>query len=84
MDFRDTGNGADNAADVLEPETVSETKAEKASLKADGIDEKSVGVSAADNAAPKKAELDSKAVNARRFKITTDVSRDVLLTEFGK
>jgi ribonucleoside-diphosphate reductase alpha chain len=93
MDFRDTGQVAGGASDVLEQETVSEavneTKAEKASLKADGLDEKPAGISASDtavsdNAAPKKAELDSKAVNARRFKITTDVSRDVLLTEFGK
>jgi ribonucleoside-diphosphate reductase alpha chain len=35
-------------------------------------------------AAKAKAGSDSKAVDARRFDVVTDASRDVLLTEFGK
>ena len=80
MDFRDTGRGAgtDTMSDVLEAELVVETASEQPVKKA--------AAKAATNtdAAYEKAESDSKSVDARRFDIVTDESRDALLTEFGK
>ncbi len=91
MDFRDTGRGAEtdmgaDMMDVLEAELVTEAKseiAEKSPPKAEG---KAAPKKAATNtdAAYEKAESDSKTVDVRRFAVTTDSSRDVLLTEFGK
>ncbi len=83
MDFRDTGQQADNTAEVLDTNVTSEEKTAKNNLKADGIDEKT------ETAAPKKSGSansggDSHSVDVRRFDVVTDDSRDALLTEFGK
>lgn len=71
MDFRDTGQGAEDmvagTTDVLEKLTVeAETSTEEKP-----------------KAAAKKA-ASSKTVDERRFNVVTDSSRDALLTEFGK
>ncbi|HPV68009.1 ribonucleoside-diphosphate reductase subunit alpha [Sphingorhabdus lacus] len=71
MDFRDTGQGAEDmvagTTDVLEKLAVeTETSTEEKP-----------------KAAAKKA-VSSKTVDERRFNVVTDSSRDVLLTEFGK
>ncbi|WP_373474520.1 ribonucleotide reductase N-terminal alpha domain-containing protein, partial [Sphingorhabdus sp.] len=73
MDFRDNGHAAEDmvtgTTDVLDKVTLeTETKAEEKAQPA---------------AATKKA-ASSKSVDARRFNIVTDSSRDALLTEFGK
>jgi ribonucleoside-diphosphate reductase alpha chain len=72
MDFRDTGLGAEDTnagmTDVLEKEMVDTEVRPEESPKP---------------AAAKKA-ASSKSVDARRFNIVTDASRDALLTEFGK
>jgi ribonucleoside-diphosphate reductase alpha chain len=72
MDFRDTGLGAEETTagmtDVLEKELV------ESEAKAED---------APKPVAPKKA-ASSKSVDARRFNVVTDASRDALLTEFGK
>ncbi len=83
MDFRDTEADTDIMTDALEMDVQMD---DKTKLKADGIDDKRAAEA---KAAPKKAPIDkpnsdSKTVDARRFDIVTDTSRDALLTEFGK
>jgi ribonucleoside-diphosphate reductase alpha chain len=77
MDFRDTGREAmeGNMAEVLDAEM---TKTETPQTSETAKPEKEVV------AAKAKKEADSKAVHERRFAVTTDASRDDLLTEFGK
>ncbi|MFC4292926.1 ribonucleoside-diphosphate reductase subunit alpha [Sphingorhabdus arenilitoris] len=93
MDFRDSGSGegADGVSEMLIAEEKNSSKAaaqtDTGALKADGlIDKAKSEQSAAASAAPEKPAQkdDSKKVNARRYKIVTDSSRDALLTEFGK
>jgi ribonucleoside-diphosphate reductase alpha chain len=77
MDFRDTGREAmeGNMAEVLDAEM---TKTETPQTSETAKPEKEVV------AAKAKKDADSKAVHERRFAVTTDASRDDLLTEFGK
>lgn len=89
MDFRDTGQGADEMVDALEDLTKAESgeddakKAKRAdSAKADGP--VADPVPAASPAPKAKAVDDSKAVHERRFTVVTDSTRDDLLTDFGK
>jgi len=71
MDFRDTGQGADDMTammtDMLEKVA---TEAVKVEAEAKPADDKKVA--------------SSKSVDERRFNVVTDSSRDALLTEFGK
>ena len=80
MDFRDTGQGADSVADILEADTVNEAKTAEKKPAAKAMSETNAGKGGAE-AEPKS---DSKTVNKRRFNIVKDDSRDALLTEFGK
>jgi ribonucleoside-diphosphate reductase alpha chain len=84
MDFRDTGHGASemtggegNMADVLDvTKTESLEAIEKVKPEQEVVEAKAK--------AKAKAGSDSHAVDVRRFDVVTDVSRDDLLTEFGK
>ena len=71
MDFRDTGQGADDMTammtDMLEKVA---TEAVKVEVEAKPADDKKAA--------------SSKSVDERRFSVVTDSSRDALLTEFGK
>jgi ribonucleoside-diphosphate reductase alpha chain len=72
MDFRDTGAaaGMGDMSEILEAESKSEISVEKI---------------ASEGTTPKSSKKeDSKGVDVRRFVVTTDASRDALLTEFGK
>jgi ribonucleoside-diphosphate reductase alpha chain len=77
MDFRDTGRaaGSGDMSEILEVESASEDRVETKAAPA-----------VKDEAPAKKAKAgsDSKAVDVRRFDVVTDISRDALLTEFGK
>jgi ribonucleoside-diphosphate reductase alpha chain len=77
MDFRDTGHaaGESNSVEVLEAD-MTKTETPEATEKAKP--EKEVVEAKA------KADADTKGIHARRFEVTTDASRDELLTEFGK
>jgi ribonucleoside-diphosphate reductase alpha chain len=77
MDFRDTARegGQNDMADMLDVEM---TKTETPQAETKATPEKEVV------AAKAKKDADSKAVHDRRFAVTTDASRDDLLTEFGK
>jgi ribonucleoside-diphosphate reductase alpha chain len=85
MDFRDTATQADNMTDTLDRDMA---KSEQSLLKSDGVDDAAEGKLAPTPSSKKakadKASADSKTVDVRRFAIVTDVSRDALLTEFGK
>jgi ribonucleoside-diphosphate reductase alpha chain len=76
MDFRDTGHaaGEGNMADVLDV-----TKAETPEA-TEVKPEKEVAAAKA----KAKAGSDSHGIDARRFDVVTDTTRDDLLTEFGK
>ncbi len=71
MDFRDTGQGADDMTammtDMLEKVAAEAVKVEVEAKPADD-----------------KKAMSSKTVDERRFNVVTDSSRDALLTEFGK
>mgnify|MGYP001140661628 FL=1 len=71
MDFRDTGQGADDMTammtDMLEKVATEAVKVEAEAKPADD-----------------KKAASSKSVDERRFSVVTDSSRDALLTEFGK
>ena len=71
MDFRDTGQGADDMTammtDMLEKVATEAVKVEAEAKPADD-----------------KKAMSSKTVDERRFNVVTDSSRDALLTEFGK
>ena len=71
MDFRDTGQGADDMTammtDMLEKVATEAVKVEAEAKPADD-----------------KKAASSKSVDERRFNVVTDSSRDALLTEFGK
>jgi ribonucleoside-diphosphate reductase alpha chain len=71
MDFRDTGQGADDMTammtDMLEKVATEAVKVEAETKPADD-----------------KKAVSSKSVDERRFSVVTDSSRDALLTEFGK
>ncbi len=77
MDFRDMAQEAaqNDMTDMLDVE-MTKTETPQAEIKATA--EKEVV------AAKAKKEASSKAVHDRRFAVTTDASRDDLLTEFGK
>jgi ribonucleoside-diphosphate reductase alpha chain len=75
MDFRDTGHAA-GEGDIVDVLTAEMTKTENPEAKA----EKEV-VAAKEKV---KTVSDSHSVDARRFDVVTDTSRDDLLTEFGK
>jgi ribonucleoside-diphosphate reductase alpha chain len=73
MDFRDSGQGAGDVATVMD----------------DLLDDMKAQASAQAQAAPVETRpepevLTSSTVQARRFPVVTDSSRDALLTEFGK
>ncbi len=92
MDFRDTATGSnatgsDSVVETMEADVASKAVANtevaaKPNLKADGLEESAAKTAPASE--PKRVEIDSKAINKRRFTIVTDNSRDALLTEFGK
>ena len=95
MDFRDTGKG--NAGDMGESDVLE--AAEKAGTataaaaptgalaagESSAAEMALIAMAATQAAAALPADVrDSKAVEARRFTIVTDTSRDALLTDFGK
>ncbi|WP_430386473.1 ribonucleoside-diphosphate reductase subunit alpha [Blastomonas fulva] len=95
MDFRDTGKG--NAGDMGESDVLE--AAEKAGTataaaaptgalaagESSAAEMALIAMAATQAAAALPADVrDSKAVEARRFTIQTDTSRDALLTDFGK
>src|SRR6187401_663306 len=83
MGLGDNGNAA-----TLEADTPATTKAVTMDRKDQGSDELVAEAAAGALAEAVKAASagsgDSKAVNPRRFTITTDSARDALLTDFGK
>nr|WP_228242343.1 ribonucleoside-diphosphate reductase subunit alpha [Porphyrobacter sp. GA68] len=91
MDFRDTGtilaDKADNsvpASGADEARTVMMMMDKADSGSATLVDAATSAMGEAASALAAAAVSDSKTVNARRFTIKTDHSRDALLTEFGK
>jgi len=95
MDFRDTGKG--NAGDMGESDVLE--AAEKAGTataaaaptgalaagESSAAEMALIAMAATQAAAAQPADVrDSKTVEARRFTIVTDTSRDALLTDFGK
>jgi ribonucleoside-diphosphate reductase alpha chain len=85
MDFRDTkGSAIDmGEADVLD---AAEKAGTGVAMGASSVDELAlIAMAATQAAAAQPADVrDSKTVEARRFTIVTDASRDALLTDFGK
>ena len=91
MEFRNTDEAAMGLEDIATAEVPPKAKPEKAVSMAasdSGTDELVATAAAEAMAAVAKAaatpKSDSKTVNARRFNVVTDASRDALLTEFGK
>lgn len=80
MDFRDTeANTTVNTMDVLDNNIMEKTEAK------DMLVDKAASAKKTDSVAPKSADSqNSHSVNAQRFNIQKDDSRDALLTEFGK
>ena len=91
MEFRNTDESAMGLEDSAAAEAAPKAKPEKAVSMAatdSGTDELVASAAAAAMASVAKAaaapKTSSKTVNARRFTVVTDASRDALLTEFGK
>lgn len=96
MDFRDTGKG--NTVDMGEADVLE--AADKAGIATTGTAPAGVSLASGESSSAEMALIamaatqaaaaqpadvrDSKAVEARRFTIVTDNSRDALLTDFGK